>query len=842
MRLKKQAVYIIQLDGKDLVGENYEIKSFKRYKVAFDYSLDLIELERQQKIHLPKEQNFYKNTKNKNDRKVYTDLIISVTFNYKTEKYDTTEIREKLYRDGFYVQGKKYVRFKRSSGSSRVGKCLFIREELYEPMMKYSYIDLEISNNMNVDLASLEAYISLTTSSIIDTITIHPENILVVDDYSSVFSDNVLATKIVNNKLFTEQQTVEISNSIFDGESLLDVSVFDKNNYQDKGMLLLRNRFFKSCCFNTNIQKFFKDNGIVRVNQLNGWTLAKNVSQIKLITTPNSIKYLKFGSIDNYFKYLNPMFGVVKYDKGTHFFGGRLVQTHYQLLNTLNFSKDEMQELLQESFDYIKKLKNNPEFMRFHLKVALDDNDYGLNFNTSNEFIFSMFKYNDDIVKTNLYNCFLRDTVRRMRDNLKYGHVLVQGNYSTIFGNPIEFLNHSIGRFDGKSELKTDEIITTRFPKGKKILGIRSPHITMGNVWVATNTRNQFVERYFNLTPQIVVINSIGNNILERLNGCDFDSDTILITDNKLLVKKAIQHYKDFLVPTSKVVSSKTKRYNNYKHKANLDTLTSVNKIGEIVNLSQILNSLYWDTSKSNLPPKTKKKICDEIYLDICKLAVMSTIEIDKAKKEFEINMTVEIKDIRKKYSETKNRIPMFFRTLDMPKSFLKDIDRYAYYETPMDYLVQIVNKSQYTIRRSKCEKIKLADLFYITEVGFEDELMVQRICSVFEQYRCEKNRIWQDKKMSNAEKFVLSNDIKDQLVLELSDFDINHRVIYEIISRTSASNQRLLVGILFKIKPQCFYDLLKMKKTNRQELAYSNQNKGFFTVYGIKVILIYKS
>ena len=51
-------------------------------------------------------------------------------------------------------------------------------------------------------------------------------------------------------------------------------------------------------------------------------------------------------------------------------------------------------------------------------------------------------------------------------------------------------------------------------------------------------------------------------------------------------------------------------------------------KIGEIINLSQELNSKFWDninrgqTLEENL----------ELYYDIAKLDVMSCIEIDKAK------------------------------------------------------------------------------------------------------------------------------------------------------------------------------------------------------------------
>lgn len=524
-----KSVYIVQVDGKDVIdtdiNSSYQIKSFKRYKVAFDYSLDLIKLKELQKKILPNEKNFYKNNNDKYDKKLYSDLLVSVTFKYRTEKYNTTEIREKIYEKGFYIDGKHYVRFKRSSGSSRVGKCLFIREELYDEMMEYSYMGLKFSENEEVDLASLEAYISLTTSSIIDTIKIKPNEILVIPDYESEFEDDVIATRIENGKLETKKDRIKIKNSIFDGQSLLDCSIFKENGYEEKGMLLLRNRFFKSCCFNTNIQDFFKDRGIKNVKQLNGFTLAKKIEKIKLITTPSSIKYLKFGSLEDYLSKIDYNFGVVKYDKPPHFFEGNLVQTHYQLLNTLEFTKEEMREFLDETLEYIRLLKNEPSVMRYHLKMDLDKfkelNEKYFDLATSHNFIYSMLGINDDITKTNMYFCFLKDLITNLIKNVKYGHILVNGNYSTLFGNGMEMLEYSINNFNGESVLGIDEVISTRFKENTELLGIRSPHITMGNIWVIKNVQNNDINKYFNLTEQIVIINSINNNVLERLNGCD---------------------------------------------------------------------------------------------------------------------------------------------------------------------------------------------------------------------------------------------------------------------------------------------------------------------------------
>lgn len=130
-----------------------------------------------------------------------------------------------------------------------------------------------------------------------DTLEVRPENFLVIDDFESTFTDDVIATRVrEDGHLVSGPEHVEITNSIWDGQSLMDKSLFGPK-YEQYGMLLLRNRFFKSCCFNANIQQFLADHGITKIEQLNGFTLAKSIEDIKLITTPSSIKYLKFGRL-----------------------------------------------------------------------------------------------------------------------------------------------------------------------------------------------------------------------------------------------------------------------------------------------------------------------------------------------------------------------------------------------------------------------------------------------------------------------------------------------------------------------------------------------------------------
>ena len=55
--------------------------------------------------------------------------------------------------------------------------------------------------------------------------------------------------------------------------------------------------------------------------------------------------------------------------------------------------------------------------------------------------------------------------------------MLVEGNYETLFGNPVEMLQASIGKFDGVSVLGVGNIHTKRFGYGQRLVGSRSPHI-----------------------------------------------------------------------------------------------------------------------------------------------------------------------------------------------------------------------------------------------------------------------------------------------------------------------------------------------------------------------------
>ena len=441
-----------------------------------------------------------------------------------TEKFKTImsgkKIREWVYENGFYMDGIKFVRFMRSAGSARTGKCLFIDERMYPLIHEWEMCGLEIKEGDECDLAGIESYISLTASSIIGAIQIKPENILLVDDYESVFRDTVVAVEQGGDgHLKATEKEVEISNSIWDGESLIDVSLMGE--YSPYGFILLRNSFFKSAAFNCNLQQWFKDNGITEVNQLNGKTLAKSIDQVLYITTPSSIKYLKYGTFEAWLRNISRVFGVVKHEKKPKFLNGKGVKVSYQIINTLAMTREDVAEFLKPSLDYLDLIKHDIAAFRWHIHFKAQRETDLVN-RTKNDVVYRLLGVSDDFAKTKMFWEFKKDAIRAYISELKLGHVIVSGNFSVLLGDGLELLKQSIGQFEGKSELGYGNIHTKRFEYGSRLLCCRSPHTSSGNVMLANNVENKDIEKYFNLTTEIVAVNSINENILQRLSGADW--------------------------------------------------------------------------------------------------------------------------------------------------------------------------------------------------------------------------------------------------------------------------------------------------------------------------------
>ena len=807
---------------------------FRMFRNFLDNSLELIELEKAYKRICRKKFSF--RDKFGND---YTLAVVNVKFNFihRSENGKTVKIRqlrEYFYENGFYIDGIHYVRYKRSAGSSREGKCLFIDERLYKAMAKWS----ECGIKPKTDLASWESYKALSLSSIKGTVKIPLEGILFVPDYKSTFTDEVVSVEIQDGALTAAHKQTEITNDIWDGESLLDESVF-RGNYADKHMLLLRNKFFKSCAFRTKLQKWFQDKNVtLKELKSRGFvTFATDINQIVMVTTPNSLKYLKFAggfterNIRKWMDNINDTFGVVKWDKSTRFFHGKMVQSSYQLLNTLGLTETQAAELLQPSIDYISLLRKDVDFMRYHFTDAFarekDDEEPVRPDGIADraDVIFTLMHKCPHFDETELYVNFRNDVVKSLKERLKRGHILVNGTNATLFGNGPELLKYIAGE-EIISELHSGQIYCKRFADKTKLLCARSPHITMGNLCSAENNMQGEIWNYFDLGENIVCVNAIGENIQQRLNGCDYDSDTMLLTDDKLLVDTA-EKYKDlFKVPVCKIETAKKEN----QTLPELDHDTSNNKIGEIVNLSQKLNSLIWDKIHKG---ESEEQI-QKIYGDVCKLAVLSGVEIDKAKRAYDIvNVGKELIALRKKYDKPS---PVFFQEIDESSKE----KQYIFYDMAMDYVYAIASKIHFRKGREQvCLYRPISEqLAYNLASGNATEYRHKdKIVEIIDDAKAKTNRLYMELRTADEQEreviYAQISDIKTERDKLVNKWLTNENVLMLVLrhyEKNNPSDWRIYAAL---INHPVFSDLLFELYDRFPKIEESESGK--YLLYGRK-------
>lgn len=711
-------------------------------KGTLNQSLDTIKLEKLCRSHSDIFPHGFTDHRKKCQPIPYSENCIGYSTAIINIEITNNNSRSKLYKNGFKCDGHKYVRYKRSSSSARSGHCLFIHEKLYSEMMNWSSCGLNCNQEK---LATWESYISLTLSGIEHDFTLNKSSILIIRDRESSFpTDNsiIINRSDIDFSVSNETLVSPRTHKIWDGQALLDESVFEAlpESYTNSSMLLLRGKFFKSCAFRTKLQKWFNDNHITEISQLGGITTAQKITDIKLVITESSLKYLKFfKNIDNettlrnaFISWLNNsqispsqkklQFGIVKSDHPTKYVGGSLVQTNYQMLNTIGFQPNEIQKLLSVNLHLIYDSNQDHTIFRdvfLNLKAVTEKNencDSIINTRNSHEnhsnsnlanyktIIYKkLLNANLSFSKTKNYIAWKKELLNSFVENCKKGKILIQGTYATLFGNPIEFLYATIHKeYDPSNNpvltdsnnnpiytLNRNQIFCSHFDDNELVCGVRSPHITMGNLLLCVNCVPSsseielYYQTYFSLSPEIVCINSINSDILQRLNGADFDSDQMLITNDSIICNAVARQYNLFKVPVNGIDEDSKPRC-ALKDLSELDSTIATNRLGEIVNLSQSYNTIFWNrfSNKITNPQvySTENSLEDisidaaNIYTQICTLAILSNLEVDKAKHSYPYDFSSRLQELRELKSLLKLQLTSahYWIELDEPEWYRK--------------------------------------------------------------------------------------------------------------------------------------------------------------------------
>lgn len=691
------------------------------------------------------------------------------------DKKSVDEIREIFYQNGVEIRhdiknkkGKTikeeithYKMLYRSTGKAKKGSCMFICDRLYDKAIKFLRMGLKLPKE-NAPIVEMSAYSSLIASSIVDTIRINPKNILILKDVDSFFNTNVISVETDEYKhcIAVSKENYQLKNTMFDGQGLIDESIFPK---WGEGYVLLRHHMCKMACFKTKIQKFFKDYYGDNYNTATVKDMFGNdhyVKDIELITTDNAMKWLKFDVSYDYWcnkVYENGcQFGIVKTAHKSKL--GDVQKMSYQMINTLNI--DIMPNVVQKSIEYIEKLKGDNEVFLQYLR----DNK---NFSNDYEVLVALCEQNMDFTRSEYFRERKKNIIRTYINNFKFGKVIQDADNLVFVGSPYAMLLYTVGEDvenDSTFNQEKDAIqcFTQRFKDGEYLACFRSPHNSQHNISHLHNMYSEEYFKYFDFGRQIIALNTLHTDIQDRLNGCDFDSDSGYITNQKDIVECAKNCYLNYPTIVNNIPKDKNKYDNTLLSHAIVDNKLAQAQmaIGGSSNLAQVSITYSYNFD-------------DQKYKDyVCILSVLAQVAIDNAKRTFDIDLESEIDRIKVDMCVSKYKYPTFWLNIrkdfnkkhDELKKYLKDINELKIVpkevkngeKTMEEFLTKLksdIKKKDRINRSLKCPMNYLCDLKLTKQRNENSTLSMNHF---FNKYELETNRRQSKKVEELIEKYSL--------------------------------------------------------------------------------------
>lgn len=579
-------------------------------------------------------------------------------------------IREEFYKNGVDVEyitrkrsgeiiKKEVIHYKmlyRSTGKAKKGSCMFIRDKLYNKASSFLRMGIKLPKK-NADIVGINAYSPLISSGIVGKVKINPKNILVLKDVDRFFITKVVSVETNKNKRCIAKtiENYKLKNTLFDGQALIDSSIFpDWGN----GYVLLRHHFCKMAAFCSNIQLFFRDyfgEEYYTATVEDMWGNKHYVKDIELITTDNAMKWIKYNVSYDYWcnkVYENGcMFGIVKTAHCSKL--GNVQRMSYQMVNSLNI--DTMNEVCKESIKYINKLKTDDDFFLDYLRK-------NINFSNDYEVLMALCNQNKDFLRSSYFRERKKAIIMNYVLNFKSGKIIQNADNLVIVGSPYAMLLYgATGNPDIVDEDDTFSVedlaiqcYTSRFADDEYLAEFRSPFNGKYNLGYLHNIYDERFNKYFNFCDQIIAINMNGTDFQDRNNGSDQDSDSIYTTNQPQIVDHAKKC--QMLYPT--IVNNIPKDSNIYNNTmedfAKLDNKLAASQldIGESSNLAQLAQT--YDCTFG-----------DQKYKDyVCILSVLAQIAIDSAKRLFDVDVSSEIRQIKKDMNVKENKYPSFWKII----------------------------------------------------------------------------------------------------------------------------------------------------------------------------------
>ena len=537
---------------------------------------------------------------------------------YITVVMESVNDYEKIFRKGFYYNGRYYKRMSCSASQARVSTIVFVDDTIREELRRR----LDCGRNLNKALApsKYNAYFGLYSSAIK---TVTTPRFCVVADYNEVKTvdvDFVVETDRDSDDII-EPRTMDIEFNRFDGSGMISpafAEVWGKDLGEDytpcqfclrsaftKGMVNVFD-FVKWCEVNNNGNYFIQD-VYGKQKDLREIDVILSESQVKLWDSWDSQE-----SFEENCKANGIVWGITKYSPKKD---KNVLIANYQYLQTLNLTDEMIADLCEDTIKYIQGVsyQNKNYALLFLLGSNMNVPDVETFLKSSDNYWLKSLVLNNDLFSDKYSREKIRDLIVRKIELSCLGKLIVQGNYQCIVPDNYAYMEHITGQpvvgllQPGQfySQYWNNNIEKDTGERTKKVDCMRSPLTHFSEHYVVDLKMDEQTEEWYKYSYSGIITNVHDEHTM-KFAGSDYDFDILATTNNRNFING--------IYPNQRVVTYAVKKPHKKLFDENdlfvTDTFSFGNAIGQITNTTSTFVSMM-----AMFPPDSKeyKQLADRI-------------------------------------------------------------------------------------------------------------------------------------------------------------------------------------------------------------------------------------
>jgi len=453
--------------------------------------------------------------------------------------------REKDYwraRKGFKINGIKYVRLLGTNGGIKNSTIVFVSERLAPELRRR--IDNGRDKEKELVPAKLEAYQALVCSGSIPVSM--PVGIAVVNDCITHFKSDVINIndEAPGEPVMTPMSDVDIELNASDGFGLMLPSLasrWSEDLHLDYVVSGVNTRFSweKGMVFTFDFLDFADKVAGTRIIK-DAWGNEVDLTNVELILTTSMLKlWDSYDSCEDYLRNCaenDYSFGVAKTCPKKLENERNL---NYQFIQSYELSDEQIEELISPTINEIHDiLKLDWRKAVLFLKgVGLsDENIEYVDPDFAKAIMVDRRMMEDPFVRRKIYGL-----IKKRITDAKIGVIKVHGNYSIISGDPYALCQSMFG-MEVTGLLKAGQIYNKYWldDGADQLACFRAPMTCHNNIRLMRVANTDDAQYWYQHMKTCTILNAWDTSS-HALNGCDFDGDMVMLTDNRVLVNNLVE-------------------------------------------------------------------------------------------------------------------------------------------------------------------------------------------------------------------------------------------------------------------------------------------------------------